>query len=134
MVIVATSVVASGVAVAVTKIGTNGPDTMRGTSRADTLVGKGGNDNLRGGPGRDQVGGNVGDDVLYGGSRRDFLYGYAGADVMHGGDGDDVLVAWSFERKRDRLYCGKGNDEYSADKIDYVSSSCEVEAGWVIVD
>jgi Ca2+-binding RTX toxin-like protein len=80
------------------------------------------------------VSGNGGDDELYGGSGRDFLYGYSGADVMNGGDGNDLLVAWSFERKRDRLYCGKGTDRYSADDIDFVSSSCEVKGGWVIVD
>jgi hypothetical protein len=34
-----TLLVASGVALAVTKIGTNGPDTLRGTSGADNLVG-----------------------------------------------------------------------------------------------
>jgi hypothetical protein len=35
---------ASGVALAVTKIGTDGPDTLRGTNRADNLVGRGGGD------------------------------------------------------------------------------------------
>jgi Ca2+-binding RTX toxin-like protein len=37
-------VLASGVALAVNKIGTNGPDTLRGTNGADNLLGKGGND------------------------------------------------------------------------------------------
>ncbi len=32
-----TLLVASGVALAVTKVGTNGPDTLRGTNRADNL-------------------------------------------------------------------------------------------------
>ena len=41
-----TLLVASGVALAVTKIGTDGPDTLRGTNGADQLVGKGGNDVL----------------------------------------------------------------------------------------
>ena len=35
-------VVASGVALAVNKIGTNGPDTLRGTNKADNLTGRGG--------------------------------------------------------------------------------------------
>jgi Ca2+-binding RTX toxin-like protein len=43
-----TLVVASGVAWAVTKIGTNGPDTLEGTIRADNLLGRGGNDVLLG--------------------------------------------------------------------------------------
>jgi hypothetical protein len=42
----ATLVVASGVALAVNKIGTNGPDTLKGTNGADKLLGKGGNDVL----------------------------------------------------------------------------------------
>ena len=36
-----TLLVASGVALAVTKIGTNGPDTLRGTNGNDNLIGKG---------------------------------------------------------------------------------------------
>jgi Ca2+-binding RTX toxin-like protein len=55
---------ASGVALALTKIGTNGPDTLRGTNGNDNLLGKGGNDRLfalngrdtlLGGPGKDWV-------------------------------------------------------------------------------
>jgi len=55
-------VLASGVALAVNKVGTNGPDTLRGTNKADNLLGRGandillalaGNDNLLGGPGKD---------------------------------------------------------------------------------
>jgi Ca2+-binding RTX toxin-like protein len=41
-----TLLVASGVALAVTRIGTEGPNTLRGTNGADTLIGKGGNDVL----------------------------------------------------------------------------------------
>jgi Ca2+-binding RTX toxin-like protein len=57
-------VLASGVALAVNKVGTDGPDTLRGTNRADNLFGLGGNDvlyawgsrdNLLGGPGKDWV-------------------------------------------------------------------------------
>ena len=36
-----TLLVASGVALAVTKIGTDGPDTLRGTNGDDNLLGKG---------------------------------------------------------------------------------------------
>ena len=55
---------ASGVALAVNKVGTNGPDTLRGTNGDDNLLGRGGNDklfslngrdNLLGGPGKDNV-------------------------------------------------------------------------------
>jgi Ca2+-binding RTX toxin-like protein len=41
-----TLLVASGVALAVTKIGTSGPDTLRGTNGDDNLLGKGANDVL----------------------------------------------------------------------------------------
>ena len=59
-----TLVLASGVALALTKIGTNGPDTLRGTNGDDNLLGKGANDRLfalngrdtlLGGPGKDWV-------------------------------------------------------------------------------
>jgi Ca2+-binding RTX toxin-like protein len=56
----ATLVLASGVALAVNKVGTNGPDTLRGTNGDDNLVGRGGNDDLFG------LGGN---DDLVGGER-----------------------------------------------------------------
>ena len=38
----ATLVVASGVALAVNKMGTNGPDTLKGTNGANNLLGNGG--------------------------------------------------------------------------------------------
>ena len=41
-----TLLLASGVALAVTRIGTDGPDTLRGTKGDDNLLGKGGNDTL----------------------------------------------------------------------------------------
>src|SRR5918995_4123083 len=45
-VMVAALFMASGVALAVTKIGTSGPDTLTGTNNSDTLVGNGGDDTL----------------------------------------------------------------------------------------
>ena len=59
-----TLLLASGVAWAVNKIGTDGSDTLRGTNGADNLIGRGGNDtlfalagndNLLGGAGKDEV-------------------------------------------------------------------------------
>ena len=70
-VMAATLVVASGVALAVTKIGTDGPNTLRGTNGADNLIGKGGNDDLFGLRGRDHLlGGEGKDNVLAGDERR----------------------------------------------------------------
>ena len=65
-----TLLVASGVALAVTKIGTNGPDTLRGTNGADNLIGKGGNDKLYALRGRDNLLGGPGKDLVFGGTER----------------------------------------------------------------
>jgi Ca2+-binding RTX toxin-like protein len=61
----ATLVVASGVALAVNKIGTNGPDTLKGTNGADNLLGKGGNDTLFALAGNDNLLGGAGKDEVY---------------------------------------------------------------------
>jgi Ca2+-binding RTX toxin-like protein len=47
-----TLAVASGVALAINEIGTNGPDTLRGANGDDNLSGSGANDVLWGGGGR----------------------------------------------------------------------------------
>jgi Ca2+-binding RTX toxin-like protein len=118
----ATLVVASGVALAVNKIGTNGPDTLKGTNRADKLLGKGGDDvlfslagrdNLLGEEGKDWVlGGNEqrplggdknlvggpGNDGVLGGEDSDTLTGNSGNDFVNGGPGSDKILG------------GEGND------------------------
>jgi Ca2+-binding RTX toxin-like protein len=65
-----TLLVASGVALAVTKIGTNGPDTLQGTKRADNLLGKGGNDVLYAHAGNDKLLGGKGKDWVLGGKKQ----------------------------------------------------------------
>jgi hypothetical protein len=90
---------------------------------------------LYGGPGRDILKGAAGDDVLYGGAGDDNGYvgqldGLGGEDVLYGGDGDDTLYGTYDGGDRDKLYCGKGKDEYDADKHDIVSSSCEKKVKW----
>jgi Ca2+-binding RTX toxin-like protein len=59
-------VLASGVALAVNKIGTDGPDTLRGTNGNDNLIGKGANDRLFALDGRDTVLGGEGKDWVAG--------------------------------------------------------------------
>ena len=119
-------VMASGVALAVTKIGTDGPDTLRGTNGDDTLIGKGGNDNLFGLRGSDNLlGGEGKDNVLGGGERRprggdknlvggpgnDFVVGGKGSDNMVGEDGNDYLFECCLrEFSKDTLSGGSGND------------------------
>jgi hypothetical protein len=132
--------------------GRDGEDEIRGLGAKDYLLGESGSDVLYGGPGDDFLKGNPdtdnvpikdvlyggpgrdqlsdwdgGDDVLYGGDGDDgVLVGGAGDDVIYGGDGNDSIDA-SGVGQHDKLYCGAGRDHYAADKLDYVSSSCEVK-------
>ena len=128
MVMAATLVVASGVALAVTKIGTDGPDTLRGTNGDDNFLGKGGNDdlfalggndNLLGGPGRDNVlGGHEigpgpfgGEKNLLGGPGNDLINGGSGSDTIEGEEGNDFLIDSPFRKpSKDKLVGGDGND------------------------
>ncbi len=117
-------VLASGVALAVNKVGTNGSDTLRGTNRADNLLGKGGkdrlfglggSDNLLGGPGNDSVQGDRGPDSLVGNSGNDLVVGWEGSDNVMGAGGTDLLVDGPFhgpfdETSEDNVSGGDGND------------------------
>jgi RTX calcium-binding nonapeptide repeat (4 copies) len=100
---------------------------LSGTKGADRLSGKHGDDEVRGLGGSDELRGGSGNDVTYGGPGKDLLVGAGGKDVLYGGPGDDRIVTsggWNDDRP-DELYCGKGQDKYSASKDDHVSSSCE---------
>ena len=125
-----TLLVASGVALALTRIGTDGPDTLRGTNGDDNLIGKGGNDillslagddTLLGGPGKDVVnGGNLaepfgGNKNLVGGEGNDAVQGGLGSDNVLGGEGNDFMVDGEFEPPavRDTLSAEEGNDVLS---------------------
>jgi Ca2+-binding RTX toxin-like protein len=119
-------VLASGVALAVTKIGTNGHDVLKGTDGDDNLLGLGGqddifgkdgSDNLVGGPGKDNViGGDErrpgrGDKNLVGGPGNDAVFGGKGSDNMVGGEGNDLLFECCLrEFSKDTLSGGSGND------------------------
>ncbi len=127
-----TLLMASGVALAVTKIGTDGPDTLRGTNKADNLIGLGGNDrifglagkdNMLGGPGKDLVVGGTltrsfggdknvvggrGNDAVIGGLDSDNVVGEEGNDFLLDGDNSEVSVP-----QTDRLSGGDGNDVIS---------------------
>jgi len=116
-------VLASGLALAVNKIGTQGRDFLKGTGGADTVVGRGnddrifslaGNDILTGGPGKDLVwGGGIrsshqdirvdytssgGEKKLFGGSGNEVLYGGRGSDLILGNEGHDLLIGNDFLR------------------------------------
>ena len=121
-----TLVVAGGVALAVNKIGTNGPDTLRGTNGNDNLIGKGGNDRLfslngrdtlLGGPGKDVVTdtpGEVwrrGDKIFLGGPGNDIVVGARGSDNVLGDAGNDLLADGPLrESSQDKLSGGDGTD------------------------
>ena len=121
-----TLLVASGVALAVTRIGTSGPDTLRGTNGDDNLVGLGGQDNLFSLDGTDNLAGGLGkDNVLAGDERRPGrgdknLDGGPGNDAVFGGKGSDKIVGgegkdWLFECclrefSKDTLSGGSSND------------------------
>jgi hypothetical protein len=68
---------------AATIVGTDGPDTLRGTNRDDVIAAKGG---------RDTVLGLQGDDLVCGGSGNDKLRGQGGDDDLRGGAGNDALA------------------------------------------
>ena len=125
-----TLLVASGVALAVTKIGTDGPDTLRGTNGADNLAGRGANDKLLALAGNDNLIGGSGKDVIYGGTRRipmlgekhaiggpgnDAILGGVASDALVGGDGNDFIYVGGIETgpnaiAHDRVLSGDGND------------------------
>lgn len=65
-------------------IGTDGNNTMEGTSAPDWIVGLGGADDIYGHDSGDTLEGNAGGDALYGG---------AGVNHMFGGGGDDWLFS-----------------------------------------
>ncbi len=120
-VMAAALVLASGVALAVNRVGTNGHDVLKGTNGEDNLLGlggqddlfgRGGSDNLVGGPGKDNVlGGDErprgGDKNLAGGSGNDFVGGGNGSDNMVGEGGNDLAFG---ARGADKILGGDGND------------------------
>ncbi len=121
---------ASGVAWAVTKIGTDGHDVLIGTNESDNLLGKGGqddlfskdgNDNLLGGPGRDNVlGGDKrragrGNKNLVGGPDNDLVIPGRGSDRALGEEGNDLLSEPAFREASVDIYSGgSGNDVFFA--------------------
>ena len=123
-----TLVVASSVAWAVTKLGTDGPDRLIGTNAADNLLGKGGNDqlfskagkdHLLAGPGRDFIFGGTTNFVMRGGEKHmlggpgnDWIEGGLGSDKISGGKGNDFLLDGDdgSDLSEDKYYGGAGID------------------------
>jgi Ca2+-binding RTX toxin-like protein len=101
-----TLLAASGVALAVTKIGGPGPDTLRGTNGADNLLGNGANDVLYALAGRDTLLGGEGKDWVIAGSPED--QPAQGDKILVGGPGNDAVLAG---QGADNVVAGGGNDE-----------------------
>ena len=110
--------------------GTQKPDELNGTGVADEMSGRAGDDVLVSGPGPDDVNGGTGDDVISTGAGNDVINDTTGAitrsvataaaakysNTIDAGAGKDRIN--SFNRKRDKVKCGKGKDRVTADKSD----------------
>ena len=102
--------------------GFTGNDTLDGSSLsfAISLLGEQGNDVLRGGSGRDTLMGGPGQDRLEGGAGNDFLSGVDGNDTILGGEGDDTLIGWIGS---DQMDGQNGSDLYMVDALDRVTDT-----------
>src|ERR687897_383617 len=101
-----TLLVASGMALAVTKIGGPGPDTLRGTNGADSLLGN-------------AVGG-AGNDILF----EEGTPGFS-TNTYSGDPGNDVFLVNNKPANKDIVACGSGFDRVLVDSKDVVASDCE---------
>jgi Ca2+-binding RTX toxin-like protein len=110
---------------AVTILGTDGDDNLRGTNKRDVVLALGGDDRIDGRGGNDVICGGSGRDLIQGGSGADKIFGGADGrstqlspdgvpllvgDVVQGGPGDDLIDLGYDERQqtlgsaqRDRL-------------------------------
>ena len=93
----------------VTRVGTNGPDTLNGRAffdlisgttvdSADVILGLGGNDAINGRGNNDILCGGDGNDTITGGSGDDVLFGQNGRDNHDGGSGTDSCNSGDFFR------------------------------------
>lgn len=98
-----------------TRVGTDGPDRIQGTTHADVLCARGGRDYANGHEASDGVRGGPQSDTLVGGEGHDIIRGNGGDDDLFGtdGTGTDVLVG------------GPGRDRCYGDRGDVFAASCE---------
>ncbi len=73
-------------------LGTEGADTLTGTTGADWITGNGGDDTITGDAGIDVLSGNGGNDTIRAGVGSDVLYGGSGDDLLEGGAENDFLI------------------------------------------
>ena len=89
-------------------IGTDGDDTITGTSGSDLIATFNGADTVNAAAGNDKVLGGQGVDTFNGQDGNDHLYGYAGNDVLTGGAGDDKVLGGL---GNDTINGGAGDDD-----------------------
>lgn len=104
-------------------IGTDGPDTLRGSIGFDYIDGRQGSDRLFGNERGDSLLGDAwdapnndtstdGDDLVIGGTGYDELVGFGGSDTLYGSPQGDFFFAEesSENRGEDNVFGGRGND------------------------
>jgi Ca2+-binding RTX toxin-like protein len=106
------------------RVGTSGPDVLRGTSGPDVFLGFGGNDRIKGLGGNDRACGGKGKDTMVGGGGKDRLAGGDGRDRLFGGDGADLLRGGS---GGDALIGGAGSDRCAGGSGIDRAATCERE-------
>lgn len=145
MLVSASIILASGIALAATIVGDNNANTITGTADPDTLLGYGGDDTITGLQGTDTVTGGDGNDTLYGSdsltrladvegnvisgqSGDDTIVGGGGADTLSGGLGADLIVeGQEDDRGLDTISGGDGNDTILA--VSYPAREDRVSCG-----
>jgi len=97
-------------------LGTNGANSINGTSGNDLIFALGGTDIVNGGGGNDCIVGGTGSDTLRGGNGKDVLLGEDGADSLDGGNHEDQLYGGDGTdslgggNESDMLFGQNGND------------------------
>jgi Ca2+-binding RTX toxin-like protein len=118
------SLLVASAAFAVTKIGTNGPNNLRGTQQEDVIYGLSGGDDLAGLGSEDELYAGRGNDEVRAASGNDYVSAGKGQDFVFGSFGNDDIEA--FDHNKDFIDCGPGtDDEVTADDEDEVSANCE---------
>ncbi len=96
----------------VDRIGTDGAETLSGTTSDDEIAAGGGSDLAFGGEGDDGIFGQAGNDSLYGGLDSDTLLGGAGSDLLGGGAGNDFVSGGA---DADSIFGSSGDDTLLGD-------------------
>jgi hypothetical protein len=103
---------------AVTRVGTDIGNTIRGGNFNDTLTGLGGLDRLVGYDGKDVLKGGADRDVLQGGGGKDKLTGGAGGDSLDGGKKADTFIYADASHSSSTAFDSMIRFDFSEDRFD----------------